>query len=97
MKTTLVTTSNSLADILNWLTNGHIICMYSNNKIIHYFFKETLDKINSEIIVYINLKNCPELLDDDEWPWYIKNEGFTEYKSIDILPKKESSIYYLEL
>jgi len=47
--------------------------------------------------VYINLKNCPELLDDDEWPWYIKNEGFTEYKSIDILPKKESSIYYLEL
>lgn len=92
MKKTLITTNNSLADIINWLKNGYIVCIYALDRKF-YFSKELLDKIEDEII-YVNVQRDASLLNEHEWPWYIKNEGFTEYKSIQILPIKKENIYY---
>lgn len=37
------------------------------------------------------------LLNPGEWPWYIQNEGFFEYKSTNILPNNENNIYNLQI
>jgi len=99
MKTELNTTNNCLRDIITWLQEGYIISLYSYsiNKQIYYFSKESLDEIGTEHIIYIDLQRDPYLLNDDEWPWYIKNEGFVEYKSTDILPVNENNIYNFRL
>ena len=90
---TIVTTNNSLADIINWLKNGHIVCIYTLDTKLYFFSKEILDKIEDEIIIYVNVSRDTSLLDEDEWPWYIKNEGFTLYKSIQLLPTNKEHIY----
>ena len=68
-------TNNSLYDIINWLKEGYIICLYSISKKVFYFHKENLNEIKNEKIIYINLKQ-KKLLDQGEWIWYIENEGF---------------------
>ena len=96
MKEKLVFTQNSLDDIINWLKAGYIICIYSSNKQLFYFSKETLDTIADEKIIYINLTKDCSLLNDDEWPWYIKSEGFVRYKSTDKLPTNNENMYFLK-
>ena len=56
MKKTLITTKNSLGDIINFLKDGYIICLHAGYNIQYYFSKETLDEIIDEIIVYINFQ-----------------------------------------
>ena len=88
-----------MRDIITWLRNGNIISLYaySINKQLYFFSKETLEEIGDEFIIYIDLQKDTSLLNDDEWPWYIKNEGFVEYKSTDILPVNENNIYNYKL
>lgn len=90
-------TNNSLSDIVNWLKNGYIVCLYSYNKKIFFYFKETIDEIVDEKIIYINLNLDHTLLNDDEWPSYIMIEGFKQYISIDKLPTNPKNIYKLKL
>jgi hypothetical protein len=97
MKKNLVTTKNSLADIINFLKDGYIVCLHAGNNRQYYFLKESLEELNDECIIYINLTKNPSLLNEDEWPWYIKNEGFVEYKSISKLPINDQNVYYLKL
>ena len=99
MKNVIKPTNNCLRDIITWLRNGNIISLYaySINKQIYFFSKETLEEIGDEFIIYIDLQKDTSLLNDDEWPWYIKNEGFVEYKSTDILPVNENNIYNFRL
>jgi hypothetical protein len=99
MKSELKTTNNCLRDVITWLKEGHIISLYSYsiNKQIYFFSKETLEEIGDEFVIYIDLQKDTSLLNDDEWPWYIKNEGFVEYKSVDILPVNENNIYNYKL
>ena len=99
MKTVIKPTNNCLRDIITWLRNGNIISLYaySINKQLYFFSKETLEEIGDEFIIYIDLQKDTSLLNDDEWPWYIKNEGFVEYKSTDILPVNENNIYNYKL
>ena len=97
MKEKLICSNNSLLDIINWLKLGNIICLYNEKKNLVFNSKETLTNINKEKLIYIDLKENPNLLNDDEWPWYIKNEGFVEYKSINILPQNKNNIYNLKL
>jgi len=91
---TIVTTNNSLADIINWLKDGYMVCIYALDTKLFYFSKEVLDKIEDKII-YVNVQRDASLLNEDEWPWYIKNAGFTEYKS-HILPTNKENIYYFK-
>jgi hypothetical protein len=97
MKKTLVTTKNSLADIINFLKDGYIVCLHAGYYKQYYFTKEVLDELNDESIIYINLTKDPSLLQEGEWPQYIKNEGFVEYKSISKLPINDQNVYYLKL
>jgi hypothetical protein len=81
---------NNLLDVINWLRAGYLVCIhnsYHNHKI--YYSKSLLETIKDEEIVYVDLQNWPELLNNDEWPWFIKDAGFVKYKSTDVLPKKE--------
>ena len=68
-----------------------MVCIYALDTKLFYFSKELLDEIEDEII-YVNVEDA-SLLNEDEWPWYIKNAGFTEYKS-QILPTNKENIYY---
>lgn len=90
-------TANSLQDIIRLLKKGHIVCLYENGNRYYYNQCELLQEITNEKLIYINLTTTPSLLDPDEWPWHINNSGFVEYKSITILPKEESNIFYREL
>lgn len=82
---------NNLLDVINWLMTGYFVCLhnaYHTGKV--YYSNKTLETIpDNKEIVYIDLKNCPELLNNDEWPWYIKDAGFVKYISIKVLPKIE--------
>ena len=73
MKKNLITTTNCLSNIIEWLKEGYMISLYSSNhKALFYFSKETVEKIECEEIIYINLDKDPSLMEEDEWPWYIK-------------------------
>ena len=90
MSSELVITNNNLLNVINWLKDGYIICLHNSHKYEKFFYsKETLEMITNEEIDYIDLVNWAELIDEDEWPYYIKDEGFYAYKSIKVLPKKE--------
>jgi hypothetical protein len=43
-----------------------------------------------EKIIFVDLINWPDLLNEDEWPWYIKNAGFVRCSNAVVLPKKEN-------
>jgi hypothetical protein len=54
-----------------------------------------VDKFDTKAaVIYIDLKRWSALLDEDEWPSNILEEGFVPYKSTHILPKKE---YHFDL
>ena len=88
----LVFTNNNLLNVVTWLRAGHIICLHNSYKS-HteqfYYSVETLESITNQQMIYVNVVNWKELLEEDEWPYYIKEEGFVTYKSTNILPKKE--------
>jgi hypothetical protein len=93
MQEELKTTSNNLRDIITWLNQGFIICLYSDIQKVYYYSRESIAEITDEKIVYIDISENPRLLDEDEWPYYIKREGFQEYKSTDKLPINPQNIY----
>ena len=88
----VVFTSNNLLNVVTWLRAGHIICLHNSYKS-HteqfYYSVETLESITNQQMIYVNVVNWKELLEEDEWPYYIKEEGFVTYKSTNVLPKKE--------
>jgi len=95
MQKELVITSNNLLNVINWLKDDNIICLHNSYKYKKFYYsKENLESITDQEIIYVDLINWPELLDEDEWSYYIKDEGFVFYKSIQILPNKE---HYFQL
>ena len=81
---------NNLLNTINWLRAGYIVCLHKSYKTGKYFYeKETLDTITNEEIIYINLCNWMDLINEDEWPYYIREKGFASYKSTTVLPEKE--------
>jgi 3,5-epimerase/4-reductase len=87
----LVVTDNNLFNVINWLKAGYIVCLHiSNNNKQYYYSQKHLKEI-----IYIDLINWASLLEEDEWVYYIKEQGFVSYESIDILPKKEHYITLL--
>lgn len=90
-------TANSLFDILKFLNDGNIVCMHENNVGIYYHKYKILEKITDEILIYIDLSKNPGLMDDGEWPWYIKNRGFYEYTSTQLLPTDQDKIVHYSI
>ena len=97
MKKKLVTTNNALRDIIGWLTDNYIICLFTDKNCVFHFSKETLDKIENECIIYLNLNKDPTLLCEGEWSDYLIDAGFPKYKSTNILPVNEDKIYNMKL
>jgi len=97
MKKKLVTTNNALNDIIGWLTEDYIICLFTDKDYVFHFSKQTLDKIENEAIIYLNLNRDPTLLCEGEWSDYLIDAGFPIYKSINILPVNEDKIYNMKL
>ena len=88
----LITTPNTLGDIISWLKEGYFVCLHAKHYFICFYHVETLDEIKDEKLIYIDVSKMIGLLDEGEWPWYIKNVGFVEYKSVTILPTKRENI-----
>jgi len=97
MKEKLSFSTNALRDIIGWLNKDYIVCLYSSKKTRIFFSKETLNEITDEKMIYINLDGDPSLLDEGEWPYYIKGVGFYDYKSTDKVPTNEENIYTFKL
>jgi hypothetical protein len=90
-------TNNCLFDIIHFLNQGHIVCMHENNSGIYYHKYEILSHITQENLIYIDFTKNPRLMDSNEYPWYIINAGFTEYKSTHILPINPDKIHQFAL
>ena len=67
-----VVTNNSLKDIVDWLALGDIVCLHTQHKKLYYvtFDFEKNDFIGKRLI-HVDLSTYPDLLEDDEWPYYI--------------------------
>ena len=78
---------NNLLDIVNWLKEDIVVCLHDSFRKSKMYCSKNFIKNK---IIYVDLKNWPDLIEEDEWPWYIKDAGFVEYDGV--LPKEE--IYY---
>ena len=85
LTTDLVQTSNSLLDVINWIKLGAYIILHTNKaRFFHICTNKTLSEdeiekyINTHKFVYINVSKFPKVLDDGEWDFCIKNQGFDE-------------------
>jgi hypothetical protein len=94
MKSPLVPTSNTLVDIINWLKSGDIVCIHSGTTFQYYFSRETTDSLTDERLILIDVSSMPGLLLESEWPVYIKEAGFKDYQSINVLP---TNIFHFSL
>ena len=81
----LVITNNNLLNVINWLKDGYIICLHISYKHKQYYYSQNSFKE----IIYVDLINWPSLLDEDEWVYYIKEQGYVQHKCLDLLIKKE--------
>lgn len=100
MQEPILTTTNNLRDIINWLHIGHFVCIHAFGNAIFYSKKEDSlentikDNIkNEQKLIYIDLEKNPTLLDDEEWPYYIEKEGFIRHTDKNSLPTKSENIY----
>jgi hypothetical protein len=67
------TTSNSLADAINWSKNGYVIVLNGGRYCNCYCRPEYF---SSNKMIQIDLSDrwkC--LMEDDEWPWYLLDSG----------------------
>ena len=77
----LVTTTNNLADIIGWLQKGYYIIIHSHRmRCFHRcnHIDDIQSYINNTRFIYVDVDRMQGLLDDGEWEWYIKREGFNE-------------------
>jgi hypothetical protein len=79
----LAPTSNNLADILRWLSNGHVVILHTGKINKKSFFLELGHVVGKRRVflphllddhskmIFVNVSYMPSLLDDGEWEWYI--------------------------
>lgn len=80
---------NNLADVVNWLKEGYFVCLHDSSKKNAHQVYCSKDSLSNKEMIFVDLINWPDLLDEDEWPWYIKDAGFVRHNNANALPKKE--------
>ena len=95
MSKKLVFTNNNLKDIIGWLKEGSILCLMTYRKKVFYYSTETNENVDDITLIYVDISNQSSLMNQGEWPWYIENEGFVEYKGK--LPINPNNIYSLTI
>jgi hypothetical protein len=94
-ETKLKLSNNSLKDVIEWLKQGHFVCIHTKDIWKYYYFKPISDFVkNDQILIYIDLSKDPSLVSEDEWPWFILNAGFVRYTSSYVLPRDKNNIYH---
>ena len=85
------TTTNSLGDIYRWLKDGSIVMIYSDHKkiIFHDCNSNEVNKVN---YIMVDVNKFPSLLDDGEWPDFLKEAGKKECTCDNILNKFNNKI-----
>lgn len=68
-----VVTNDSLKDVINWLKKGDLVVLFCRN--LRLVYRITDKEPNRKITVELS---GPSLLNEGEWPWYIKNAGATQ-------------------
>jgi hypothetical protein len=76
----LVTTTNSLKDLIDWLKLGHNVYLTSRFGQRIFMGKDDAQNEYTKVIVHITCAKMPDLLCDGEWNHYIEEAGFTECK-----------------
>jgi hypothetical protein len=75
--TTPKTTTNQLADIVNWLKNGDMVVLHDDKQNCIVFGHHDNPNIDLTTIrvVMVNCGGMPCLLDEEQWQWYIEDAG----------------------
>jgi hypothetical protein len=72
------TTRNSLADIVGWLKSGDMVILCAKGILRQVYHINDLP-YNRKI--YVNLSTSPSLMEEGEWPYYIKSANATLQKN----------------
>ena len=76
----------ALQQVVKNLKDGDDIIIHSDS-IGRCFITNNDVKGKDKLTIYYDVSSCVSLLDDGEWEYYIKSEGFTEvdFKSLTII------------
>lgn len=69
------TTGNSLKDIVGWLATGDMVILHTGTGEKKIYHNNDLP-YNRKI--YVDVSSMPDLMDEGEWPFYIKQSNVTE-------------------
>lgn len=76
-KNTPKTTTNSLKDVVDWLKTGDVVILHT--QLSKKIFRIPTLELNRKI--YVDVSRTPSLMDDDEWPYYIKTVNAVELEN----------------
>lgn len=85
-KTTEITL-NALADVICWLKKGDYVVVHEGElwgRTFHKCQKQDVNGTQLEMelkklrVMYLDVDKVAGVLKENQWPWYIKNEGFDE-------------------
>lgn len=89
----LVQTGNSLADIIAWLELGHTVVIHARG----YGRMYRMPKLKAIRKIYVDVSTFASLLDEGEWPWYIKNAGAEEISDDNMFCYEETKVVSFSL
>jgi hypothetical protein len=76
MMTEPTTTSNNLADVIRWVKDGDCVTLYAINRGSQVYHQCNVRTSPEQTrFIYLNLSRHSSLMEDDEWPYYIKNNN----------------------
>lgn len=73
---TPITTSNSIKDVIDWLASGDQVELCDNYDTQKYHNCKKFPNSKKRIIT-VHLNKYPNLMNEDEWSYYILHEGNT--------------------
>jgi hypothetical protein len=94
----------SLTQVVEWLNGNHIVSLYRKENENYFFYQKYIKNVDITSVgekTIILQNEWANLMNDDEWKWYLLNETFSllesGYCSIDDLKNKihtEKKQYY---
>ena len=67
-----IITSNQFEDIYNWICAGDVVVLYTQSKILIFHDCEKIYLQNKTRYITVDVDNHPSLLDETEWPEFLK-------------------------
>ena len=90
----LVQTGNSLADVVAWLKLGHTVVIHDAEG---YGKMYRMPKLKAIRKIYVDVSSFASLMDEGEWPWYIKDAGAEEIPNDNLFCYEKQQDFFFSL